>query len=109
MLMPWILMAVTTLAGAVPEAREFTVAPTNGGFCCGFSLQSTAASHIRCQMFLPDDWDGRFWGFGNGGWAELDYFATVDPGSVEFEWNREPRRLRVAPYSDSRVDCVDVK
>lgn len=69
MLMSWILIAVTALAGAVPEAREFTLAPTNGGLYCSFALQPSAASYIRCKMFLPNDWDGRLWGFGNGGWA----------------------------------------
>ena len=37
----------------------------------GYVLRPSSVSYIRCELALPDPgrWNGRLWGFGNGGWA----------------------------------------
>jgi len=51
------------------EVTESVV--TAGCVRVSYVLRPTAESYIRCQLALPVDvpWNGRFWGFGNGGAA----------------------------------------
>jgi len=53
--------------GAEPQELKFVELPN--GSRVSFVLTPTTNSYIRCEMYLPKDWDGRFWGYGNGGWA----------------------------------------
>jgi feruloyl esterase len=43
----------------------------SGALRVSFVLRPSAISFIRCEMCLadPENWDGRLWGHGNGGWA----------------------------------------
>lgn len=56
---------------------------TSGCIRVSYVLRPTAQSYIRCQLALPVDvpWNGRFWGFGNGGgagWVRVDLgFAAL--------------------------------
>jgi len=71
-----------------------------------FTLKPTPKSKIRCEMFLPpvEKWDGRLWGFGNGGWAgtvqlrRCGTSATVmtDMGTSEYPQTRNdvPQEIR---------------
>ena len=85
-------LAAAEPAGAPPAAEERlrAVKLDNGGeitlverrgsaLRVAFTLAPTPASFIRCELALPasDKWDGRLWGFGNGGWG----------GAVSFHFN----------------------
>ena len=59
--------APTALATTQVVARE----SDSGWTRIGYVLRPTTSSYIRCELALPDpdNWDGRLWGHGNGGWA----------------------------------------
>ncbi len=62
------------------DGGEITLVERRGNALrVAFTLAPTPASFIRCELGLPapDKWDGRLWGFGNGGWA----------GAVSFHFN----------------------
>ena len=75
-----LLVAVTTVQGApvddlraakIDDGRITDVRTDPKGLVVSYELRPTAVSLIRCILTLPDpkDWDGRLWGYGNGGWA----------------------------------------
>ncbi len=51
------------------ELREFDL--RGDSLRVAFALRPSPISFIRCELCLPDPakWDGRLWGYGNGGWA----------------------------------------
>ena len=62
------------------DGGEITLVERRGnGLRVAFTLAPTPKSFIRCELGLApsDKWDGRLWGFGNGGWA----------GAVSFHYN----------------------
>ena len=67
-------------AAKLDDGGEITLVERRGSALrVAFTLAPTPASFIRCELGLPapDKWDGRLWGFGNGGWA----------GAVSFHFN----------------------
>jgi feruloyl esterase len=43
-------------------------------------LRPTPASHIEMELWLPQDWNGKFLAVGNGGWAGSISFAAMAGG-----------------------------
>lgn len=68
-----VLAVLATGLSIAAETFEITAQETNsaGVVVISFSLHPSEVSNIRCILTLPPKatWDGRFWGFGNGGWA----------------------------------------
>jgi len=102
-----ILIALLALTAAGQLTAEEVVRKSlPDGTQVSFVLKPTAKSKIRCEMFLPkpDKWDGRLWGFGNGGWAgsvqlrRSGNSATVmtDMGTSEYSsgTNDVPQEIR---------------
>ena len=58
-------------AAKIDDGRITDVRTDPKGLVVSYELRPTAVSLIRCILTLPDpkDWDGRLWGYGNGGWA----------------------------------------
>ncbi len=119
-------------AAKLDDGGEITLVERRGNALrVAFTLAPTPASFIRCELGLPapDKWDGRLWGFGNGGWAGaggepsgaglvgapigldakiVDWVERgVPPGALSFKWNHEPKVLVVTPHPDCTVACED--
>jgi feruloyl esterase len=43
-------------------------------------LSPTGDSHIEMELWLPDDWNGKFLALGNGGWAGSISFSAMASG-----------------------------
>lgn len=68
------------------ESGEVTeILRTNGEVVVDFVLRPTPRSLIRSRLSLavPNVWDGRLWGIGNGGWAGEIWYAPAN-GSARF-------------------------
>ena len=62
------------------DGGEITLVERRGdALRVAFTLAPTPKSFIRCELGLPppEKWDGRLWGYGNGGWG----------GAVSFHYN----------------------
>ena len=80
------------------EFREFDW--RKGTLRVSFVLRPSPVSFIRCELGLadPDRWDGRFWGYGNGGWAgslscpwsDKTAAVTTDMGTSRHPINTNP-------------------
>ena len=53
------------------EIVELDYDPAYGCLRVAYVLRHSPVSYVRCELALPDPakWDGRLWGYGNGGWA----------------------------------------
>ena len=53
------------------EIVELDYASDRNCLRVAYVLRHSPVSYVRCELALPDPakWDGRLWGFGNGGWA----------------------------------------
>ena len=85
------------------DGGEITVVERRGdALRVAFSLAPTPKSFIRCELSLPAQakWDGRLWGFGNGGWAgAVSFHSNATSACVHSDLGTSK-----SPYDETPTD-----